>query len=1248
MSGFLFKNTSVSFANLTTQPAAPATTAPIKYVTPASTDLSKGVGTNLVQISNNIKLASELLTVKPSALEYNYFEIQSSYAKKIIANYDISSLAHAFPRFKPYENLTGLSTTRPEVIMAMTFKPLFSDEKRTDSISLQRGAVHDFTAEGELVDAQIQLFNLKFEAFAKLIADMKQNSEAKKLLLDNETQFIQHLDNLSSKINFLRSLVLTIENLKQFLNLRNRRSNIDFSKIVYTYFKNIVAGLSGEIVASFAANTDYFKVLQDCGFIENNAKNFSNTKLYLQATYELKKLMLGASDKMTGIDTSQKSRDTDPTTIVKSKISDINQDLSFINNISSTELTTMRGGNIKSLSAKIVSAFKSLDSFVQAASTDDRVALLYHIVSKEYSYSYALADQSFVRFLEQTFGYRASQTGNSQMFDAVIGHPGNRIIDRVYSLSQNAVMNVAQQDKSDFIVLPFEHDYIDYDSSVFSPGTSYYVDQSLTVGPGGLDLSKANELRLLAENQAKFQSTLLKHLVPRLQDTFNRDTVYGQTISNSKAFFDSCIGLFLDPSSKTLKPVFSNSNMGILFDKAQTDPYLKSLLFMYFHVRTLGIDNDDSFFLSARGVIEDLATEIGKRLRAGTVGSSKIATSALTKTSGGVSSKVVASIESELKDKSEFTNQFSAQLVAIFNTFRFSNCFNGETTKYSGMRASVLFLTVFEMMFSTFSNLNDKKAVSFTNAVISPTVELSSRSSNLFQLKSLASLKLSRVSFSDRVSSKLKQENDLVLKISLLNLNTFDSIQNAFRNAISTLQKADTVKSLNDVLTIVGSNENLSLLVNEPQINLVKNAVDDISSKFDSRVRQNYQKETDRLDVAATYMKSQLNDNVLFDDFLLSNEMKNVLYEYFSNQKYLVNRAFNSRILTVGIPQGFHRFLREKVALSKINQTTLNEKESDIIKVNVYKVDVRYQNLVFRPQTFLFELSRFVSKDYTTYSQVRAGSSENMIARAIPMRDYSIISDMAPSIDAKLIENSALFTSSEYDFLTDQQKNELIVNHVRSHMLELYVKLLTGFTVGELDFPLDDSSIKIGSMSKIIVNKLIDEHTLKVSVTPKIVGTPAFVTAVREATSTPLKHVTAKDTFTMKANVAPKVAQFYHAGTQTIVDSSKHRTIYSDTLEEAKRLLSPKIFDRVFNVFVDPDDFEIDQQETIRTESGKDMLESLFSSGKVIEIGQQSTVRASDINFNSRLKLIDKTPQENDAIFEKYFVTLETVLGDLI
>jgi hypothetical protein len=706
---------------------------------------------------------------------------------------------------------------------------------------------------------------------------------------------------------------------------------------------------------------------------------------------------------------------------------------------------------------------------------------------------------------------------------------------------------------------------------------------------------------------------------------------------------------FLDPTTKALKAPFAKSNLGIVFDKARSDAYLKSLLFLYFMVRSLGVAKDDEFHLKSRGVIEDIAAKISARMQASTQPASKTSMLSIFSSGGSVSSKVATSIETELKNSSaEFTNLFAAQLSAVWNTFYTSKCFNGDSTKYSGMSTTALFLMIFEMMFQTFSRINDKKAVSFVNEIVASAVSVNTRSSNLYQMKVIDAYGSSRSAFSIIVNTKLQFENDLVLKVIMTHLNMFDALQNAIRNSIITFQKSENIKTLNDTLKIVQNNDNLTLLMNEPQINLVKNAVDDINSKFDARLRSNYKKETDRLDVAAAYLKDKKNDLVLFDDFLIPSQMKQVLYEYFSSEKFSVNRGFNSRILSVGIPQGFAGFLKEKVALENVSKKTFSEKEADIVKVNVYKVDVRYQNLVFKPQSFLFEMSRFVSKDYSSYLPVKEGASEQEIAELLPIRDYSLISDVQlPAVTYG--KDSSLFRSAEYDFLTSDQKNSILVNHVRSHMLELYIKLLSGFSVNELDFLVDETSSKVSSMSPIIINKLIDTNTAKQVVLPKAIGVQSVSIASKAVIPT-TKVYTVERTEDWKRVVLPlpKVVQNFESQNNVIVAASKTRTLYSDTLDESRRIMKPKVFDRIFNIFVDPDDFEIDQIETNRTESGRDMLDSLFSSGKVISVLDQTILRSTELTPMARMKLIDKNPKENDAVFEKYFITLETVLGDLV
>jgi hypothetical protein len=104
---FSIKSTVLAnFAKISTQPAAPVASQKISFTDPAGTPLTKNAKNDLIQVADILKKTNgAILAVdKHSTHESNYLAIQQSYLSKIVSNYDPSTLAHAFPRFKHTSN----------------------------------------------------------------------------------------------------------------------------------------------------------------------------------------------------------------------------------------------------------------------------------------------------------------------------------------------------------------------------------------------------------------------------------------------------------------------------------------------------------------------------------------------------------------------------------------------------------------------------------------------------------------------------------------------------------------------------------------------------------------------------------------------------------------------------------------------------------------------------------------------------------------------------------------------------------------------------------------------------------------------------------------------------------------------------------------------------------------------------------------------------------------------------------------
>jgi hypothetical protein len=169
------------------------------------------------------------------------------------------------------------------------------------------------------------------------------------------------------------------------------------------------------------------------------------------------------------------------------------------------------------------------------------------------------------------------------------------------------------------------------------------------------------------------------------------------------------------------------------------------------------------------------------------------------------------------------------------------------------------------------------------------------------------------------------------------------------------------------------------------------------------------------------------------------------------NQEFTMKKGYNKKILSIGVPQGlFDRLLKTSSRNAK------NSKHDDIFKINVYKTDLLNSNIIYRPKVFLFEASRFPSRIYGNIKKTR-NSDYKEIFKAIPTRNYSLFTN-SNSIDTGnpiYWDDMSNAFGEDYSFLTNDEKNEIIENHVLSFLFENYLKITTGMIFSDINFNLD-------------------------------------------------------------------------------------------------------------------------------------------------------------------------------------------------
>lgn len=339
----------------------------------------------------------------------------------------------------------------------------------------------------------------------------------------------------------------------------------------------------------------------------------------------------------------------------------------------------------------------------------------------------------------------------------------------------------------------------------------------------------------------------------------------------------------------------------------------------------------------------------------------------------------------------------------------------------------------------------------------------------------------------------------------------------------------------------------------------------------------------------------QSNFTWFLDTEIVQPETRTVLYSLLSENEYLLQNQADKRIkiISVGIPAGFSRQLSDRIKQSAINADTFKTKQIDVVSINVYKRDQRFDDIVFKPKTYLFDLSMFQDEDRINVTQPRENERFDSILNRVSVQDYENINSPRPTTYLDIARNE------KYNFLTNDQKRSIIKNHTISSLFELYLRLLTGMRIEEESFPVND--IDPGTsldqeFVDIVYSYIKDVLDIDIPNLP-----------IMEVITDPEVDDEAKDILRL--------------------------FVFGDIVFEPQRLrnqvTSPKLFDRIFHVPVNSEEFEIDEDLTRETESGKLALEQSFVQVRLVRRGNKLFFRPKD---------------RNELIFEDYFVTIENAV----
>jgi hypothetical protein len=276
--------------------------------------------------------------------------------------------------------------------------------------------------------------------------------------------------------------------------------------------------------------------------------------------------------------------------------------------------------------------------------------------------------------------------------------------------------------------------------------------------------------------------------------------------------------------------------------------------------------------------------------------------------------------------------------------------------------------------------------------------------------------------------------------------------------------------------------------------------------------------------------------------------------------------------------------------MRNINQRTFRDKQFDVISVNVYKRDARFDDLVFKPQKFLFDISLYQKEiDVVNIKPRPLESFRNLIGRAT-VTDYEDVKSK------QQINLSNIVLNPKYGFLTNDQKRELINNHLTSYLLASYVNLLTGIRFYEDEF-LEKEYVQGTQINSKLLNLVYGYivNVLGIQIPQNL--------SIEEMLKLPNLNADVKDILTLV---------------------SYGSFVFEPEYIKAS-VLQPKLFERIFTIPVDITKFEVDETLSTSTDSGRLAYRSSYIQDKLARI-------------NNKIYLKENT---DGLIFEDYFITIE-------
>ena len=401
------------------------------------------------------------------------------------------------------------------------------------------------------------------------------------------------------------------------------------------------------------------------------------------------------------------------------------------------------------------------------------------------------------------------------------------------------------------------------------------------------------------------------------------------------------------------------------------------------------------------------------------------------------------------------------------------------------------------------------------------------------------------------------------------------------------LDFVDTMKAIADEIETAGQalkssfTDNQGNLIDDPDFLRVASYVDDAVEPSQIILAKNN----------LLSLNEKSGKERFFDDFMVGTAQENFFYTLLKPQRS--PNADNMDILSIGIPFGFTRGVLGRNPI--LDPAGFNNR---LIDVTVYKRDlILGRRVQVSQKKFTFDLGMFIGKitdpilsnpDTRTNSIIDPATNKIILSRGITERSF-------PSNIQSVLENNVEFRRVLYGQtdpvvvpftqagnIGSSPAGQVFKNHVLDHIAKTYVKLSTGIDVSENNIFIDPSFERRNSNESDLVSFQALINARLSTILGREVNFIDYLAGNR-STREVLKRLTESERTTP---IIAEVKAFLEGNSknQDIIATedlmtftrmlSPNNSLITPGLTRDK-ITAPKLFERVFCIFVDPDDFDV-------------------------------------------------------------------------